>query len=789
MFFHILKKDMKRKKTMNVIVLLFIILSSMFASSSVNNIVTVLGGVEYFMDKSGIADVDYFYLTAEKGSGDTMTAKLEAEPSVTGFTKETVIFNYAANITLDGKKVMEYTNSSMIQRVGEADVKYFDKDNKVIESVPEGCVYITGGQPVNSGLKEGDMLDIRAGEHTVRLKYIGYGKDAMLGSNFTNNPRLLVSDKTFEEFLADESTRNYVGGVYYVKTSDRKALSEAVSEDVSITFDADGSVIRMTYIMEVLVAAMLLIVSVILLLVAFVVLRFTIGFTIAEEFREIGVMKAIGIKNRYIRTLYLVKYLGMAIVGAVAGYFIGIPFGRMMLSSAEQSMVLGNDSSVLIGALAALAVVVIILLFCYSCTKKIRKLSPIDAVRNGQTGERFRKHSFMKLGKSRLGTNGFLSANDVVSQPKQYGIITLIFTLCLLLVMILANTANTLASDKLLFTLGVTRSDIYYNTVQRFMDINSAKTDYREYIEECEKKLADAGIPGKIKSETIFKVPMEYGGMRQNVTMLWCPDTDTSEYVYERGTPPQNVYEFATTSQICEEFGFDIGDKVELTINGKKEEYLLTAVFQSMNQLGKVGRLHQDVPMEFKNASLGFAFQINFDDHPDKNTIEERKEKVKELLEVDKVMNITEFVDDCVNSASAITTVKNLMLIVTLLIIIMIAVLMERSFITKEKSEIALMKALGFKDKQIIMHHTLRFVIVGALAGIFSAALCMPLTKLVIDPIFGIMGATEGVSYEIVPLEIFLIYPAIILAAIILAAFFTSFLTKKVKASDTANIE
>ena len=161
MFFHILKKDMKRKKTMNVIVLLFIILSSMFASSSVNNIVTVLGGVEYFMDKSGIADVDYFYLTAEKGSGDTLTAKLEAEPSVTGFTKETVIFNYAANITLDGEKVMEYSNSSMIQRVGEADVKYFDKDNKVIESVPEGCVYITGGQPVNSGLKEGDMLDIQ----------------------------------------------------------------------------------------------------------------------------------------------------------------------------------------------------------------------------------------------------------------------------------------------------------------------------------------------------------------------------------------------------------------------------------------------------------------------------------------------------------------------------------------------------------------------------------------------------------------------------------------------------
>ena len=46
-------------------------------------------------------------------------------------------------------------------------------------------------------------------------------------------------------------------------------------------------------------------------------------------------------------------------------------------------------------------------------------MSPIDAVRNGQTGERFRKKSVMSLGKSRLGTTVFLAANDIVSSPKR----------------------------------------------------------------------------------------------------------------------------------------------------------------------------------------------------------------------------------------------------------------------------------------------------------------------------------------------------------------------------------
>lgn len=56
MFFHILKKDLKRKKTMNLILLLFIILASMFLASSVNSLVAVNGAVEHFMKISKVPD-------------------------------------------------------------------------------------------------------------------------------------------------------------------------------------------------------------------------------------------------------------------------------------------------------------------------------------------------------------------------------------------------------------------------------------------------------------------------------------------------------------------------------------------------------------------------------------------------------------------------------------------------------------------------------------------------------------------------------------------------------------
>ena len=56
MFFRILKKDLQRKKTMNLILLIFIVLATMFVASGTNNVVTVMNGTDYYLDKAGIGD-------------------------------------------------------------------------------------------------------------------------------------------------------------------------------------------------------------------------------------------------------------------------------------------------------------------------------------------------------------------------------------------------------------------------------------------------------------------------------------------------------------------------------------------------------------------------------------------------------------------------------------------------------------------------------------------------------------------------------------------------------------
>lgn len=788
MYLKILKKDLKRKKTMNFILLLFVILSVMFSASSVNNIITVTGGLDYYFEKAGMTN--YYFISIESDGNDTLSDILENEDSVTEYRKENVIFCTEDNFLKDDKKLTDFSTLAIMTSIDNAELNYFDSNNDIITEVDAGKVYISGSFAENAGLETGDTFDFKFGETSLTFEFAGIVKDAFLGGEMMGNPRFLMNDSDYQKISSDDMAKQgNTGGIFYVNTDNTTALESAVSECNTINFNGSVSTIKMTYAMSIIVAGILLVMSIGLILISFVVLRFTIGFSITEEFREIGVMKAIGMKNNSVRGLYLVKYLGISVIGAVVGYIASVPFGNMLLKSVSKNMVLGNDKSVFTGILCSIAVVGIILLFCWRCTAKIKKMSPIDAVRRGQTGERFHKRSLMHLSKSKFKTTGFLSLNDVLSSPKQYGIITAVFTICTLLVMILANTANTLSSDKLLFLLGTTKSDVYYNDSKSVMEVMQGQKTLDEAIDEIEKELSGNGMPASVHIETMYQIPVEFGDIKTTVMFQLCNDTSADEYTYSQGTAPSYANEIAISEPVAKKLNAEIGDTLKLTIDGEEKDYIVTALFQSFSQLGESGRLHESVFPSDSSISSTMAYQIDFDDNPDENEINSRIEKLKDIFNSQKVRTAEEFVKDSTGAGDIVAGVKNLVLIIALIIIIMISVLMERSFISKEKSEIALMKALGFRNSAVYAHHTARFFIVGVVASVVSMLLCKPLTKLAVDPIFSVMGAVAGISYEIRPVEIFVVYPLVILSATLAGTFMTSLYTKSIKASDTSNIE
>ena len=791
MYLNILKKDLKRKKTMNVILAIFIVLSTMFMASSVNNIIAVTTGIDTFFEKADMAD--YYVLAIESGN-ENLKDEILAVDSVSDCRKEEIIAGSASDIKVDSGKISNLDLTALITSIGNAQLNYFAPDNEKITDIEKGKVYISGEIENEANLKVGDKLTLEIGDTSVELEYMGRAKDALFGSEFMGNPRILLSEEDYNTIYEDEFAQKSKAAVYYVETDDVSEVETMLGDKSGIFLNEGNDTIKLTYVMSMIVAALLLIVSIFLIAISLVVLKYTIGFTIAEEFREIGVMKAIGLKNSSIRSLYLVKYFIMAVVGAIVGFALSMPFSDMLLKSVSTEIYLESENSIYVAVFCSIAVVAITLLFCWDSTKKIKKLTAIDAVRNGQTGERFKKKSIMHLSKSKLGSTPFLATNDIISAPKKYSIITFVFTLLLLLVMILANTTNTLNSDKLLFLFGMTNSDAYINvSTAELMDAMGAGVDSTVVLEEnnkkMEKTLKEHGMPADVHMEYLYNITVLTDDSTLGVTFQYCPDTKASDYTYIEGVAPESADEVALAYPIAEKLGKEIGDTITFSIDGEEVECTVTALYQTFMKSGKGCRLHED----FDVSKLGFvgavAYQVDFEEEIDEAELERRMNELKDIYGEERVFDAAEFTKKMTGAADTINAVKNMVLLITILVVILVAVLMERSFISNEKSEIALMKAIGFSNKSIIWHHILRFAIVALVASMFAAILCMPLTKITMDPIMAIMGAVSGVGYNIHPVEIFVVYPVIIVAITIISAFFTSIYTNTIKSSDATNIE
>ena len=82
-----------------------------------------------------------------------------------------------------------------------------------------------------------------------------------------------------------------------------------------------------------IVAGVVIMLSLLLILIAILCLRFTMLATIEEDYKEIGVMKAIGIAHADIKRIYLSKYLVMGVFASLLGYLASLFFHRRMTAN------------------------------------------------------------------------------------------------------------------------------------------------------------------------------------------------------------------------------------------------------------------------------------------------------------------------------------------------------------------------------------------------------------------------------------------------------------------------
>ena len=782
MYLRILKKDLKRKKTMNVILLIFVFLAATFIAGSANNLITVSSALDNFLQKAGVPD--YWFASTNPSEID----RFEELSEENGYD-----YHISRVIQIDPKDVLvenekfEYSNTLGLSPLGG--IKIFDKNNEEITHINDGEIYVTYDvfRSKDNDFHEGGKIFIDHNGVQKEFTIKGYTKDALYGSQMVGITRFLLSSNDIKLFDTEDAVVCITAEVH---TDDKDYRDKFNGLNINTVMSADRSMLKMLYVMDVLTAAILLVVSVCLILISMVILRFIINFTITEEFREIGVMKAIGINNFAIRGLYIAKYFAIAVIGTAFGLACSFPFSKIMLTDISEKIIISGEDNFLINIGAAILAGAAVVLFCFLCTRKIRKFSPIEAIRSGETGERYRKKGIFSLGRSIIPTIPFMAVNDIFSGIKSYVSMIIIFIIGTLLVIIPVNTINTLRSDRLITIFNMSESDHIVSQELLFNPHNDNKKLVEERFEEVKKMFSDKGIEVEVCQEIMFRGNISKGDKRTNsLSFQGLGDVTTEEYAYMEGTAPQNVHEVALSYITAGQIGAEIGDEVRIKIGEDTKTYTVTAINQSMNNMGEGIRFYPDAELDYSYAMGGFGLQVKYKDSPDSAALAERKELLKDHYKGANIFTSGEYIGYMIGDvAEQLDSMKSLILTVILCINILVAVLMVKSFITKEKREIALLKALGFKNNSLVLWQTVRIGIVLLVSVIFGALVSEPLSVLIITPIFRMMGAFS-IEYEIKALEVYVIYPLIVLGATALAAFISAQGVRNISSSEISNNE
>ena len=789
----ILNKDMRRRKSVNIILFLFIFLASVFLSSSINNILVVNSAVNYYIDYANVPDSNFVVNgTSEKEEMDSWLQK--DAPKVKTYDYNTMILLVEKNIDVvkDGK-TSDFNAEGTSMYLGTADADYCKVFGQYGEEITlkSGEIAVTQSVMDKNKLNKGDYIRITSGSAGRKFKVRHIIKDAAYGNEIVGLNRMIVTPEDYRQFA--DNNASAIFGLYYVETSDINEFNRELSSQgfQSLVNSISRDMYVMVYSFDMILAGLLILIGICLILIALLVLRFTLVFTMEEDYREIGIMKAIGIKDFTVQKLYLVKYMVLVVCGSVLGFAVSIPVSRFMIAGVSKNMIMEDSGTNLwVNVLSTVFIIAAVMLFCYGCTRKLRKISVISAISGGHTGKRYKRRKGIRLNqRGRMPVSVFLGVNDVLSSMRRYMMLMIIFCISFILITIPLNTLNTMQSTEMAVKFVMNpESAVYVSGIEAPGESSyDNSSDVLKGMERVEKELGQIGYNAELTAIPIYFFPYGEKGKSQKSNILTIqplgPEHDF--LTYDEGDAPILKNEVAFSRQILEENGWSIGDTVESIIGGKEQQFIITGTYSDYLQTGKSARMN--VLADLKNEHIFSCWNIMVNMDTDKSQKETADELNKELPDYEW-SDGQSIIDRNVGGIQQ--SLDKMLLPMTGLLcalIMLITYLMECLFIAREKGEIAMMKSVGYKNRTITLWQVSRIVCVVLVSMVMAVPLSLMSNQWILKPIFAIMGA--DLTIQVVPWKVYGLYPGVLLLGIILATCGAAYKVKKINIRELNNLE
>ena len=654
------------------------------------------------------------------------------------------------------------------------DVTFTEKD----ESIRENYIYLNVYAAYNNGLKVGDTMHITSENYgDYDLTVAGIYEDLLAGNPYSYLS-VILDDKTYQNFTdrAEELELEGIefGNCYFMtyvlkdgidESDGLKIIEDTLAEHNIFAGGYVADLAKKGYISVVnIIAAFMTSFSIIIMIICFIMIMFTVNNNISRDIRNIGALKAVGYTVTQIRASLCLEYLIMGLAGTVTGIILAYAaypaidenVVRKVSGMIWEQRFYPEHSLVLLAAFLLVIEAVVFL-----SARKLKKIHAATALRFGLAANSFKKN-VLPLSETRGGLNMLLAMKSTFQSMGQnviiFGIVVAVSFLTIFSGVLFYNTKIDMNNFQRI--LQGDSPDAYVN-----LDENLSEDEIYDVIEQISNMDGVTEAYGLGSSEVQAYV-------NDNASNLLFSDKPQFVYcgVYD-GEMVREDNEAVLGSITAEKAGVGIGDEVEVRVGDKTERFLVTGLQQAVYGLGERIYITAGGAKRLGIENTFTYVRVRVKD-ADIEKVDEFNERVKNELGLKVTSTENHFKDTRSSDNVPVYAVGIVVMIIAVLNIIIIMVvirlLLKTIFIKREK-EFGIKKAVGFTSSQLRLQLALSLMPTSLIAALTGAVM----GHVLINPLFALVFRSFGImESDLIMKPVLIILSLVVVSALM---FFFSF--------------
>lgn len=777
MIWSIMKRELKKHKWINGVLVFFIMISTCLISAGVLIVMQLFNSINSLYD---IAKPPHF---------------LQMH---TGEIQEEQIKNFAANddnvvdyqiidmMNLDGSNIWvtkpngeSYSLSDCMLGLGfiTEPEKYdmlLDTENQPVD-LKEGEIGVPLMLLDSYNIDIGDKITLSDGQFSQTFNVVTFLRDAQMNSTLCSSTRFLLNDNDFQKVNSAIGEIEYLIEFYF---NDASYANDFQTSYENAHMPCEGQAITYTLLKlvsglpDLMTVVMLILVSILLTLIAGLCLRFTILAVLEEDVEEIGIMKAIGISFKNIQEIYLNRYRILIIIGCVLGYFVSFIIDLALLTHITETF--GSQKFNIINFIIPILFIIIIyfidISLCKKIMKYIKKVSVIDTIKGSINITNGKKKNSVKtshISPKFMTANVWSSWKDIIAHKKSWFLMVFVVMVAVCIMLITANILNTFNSPEFITYMGQNECDVMLN-ISATDNLNKKFETVMNYLS------SDESVDNMMCEAYITRSAINKDGEIKNIHIA-CSETASTGLQYIEGRPSKNADEIALSLLNSQEFGVKTGDYLKFVSNGVEKNILVSGVYQDVTNGGYTSKMCSDYTAD---EVYQYYIMVDFNKGTD---VEAKANLYSNEFGVNvNVKSMKEFVNQTLSGlTSQFENVLWIISIMSISLVALITVLYLMLMLIKNRTQIAIQKVIGFSVMDIrrqYIYKTLLCSLIGILLGILVV---QTVGEQAVSLILGMVGmGISKITFIINPLQAFVMFPFILLVTILLASYFC---TAKIK--------